>query len=254
MKKNFKLTLSTLGLAGVMIFLPCAAYAKISATNAIVSYGITYNKVSFEEVSSEKVPTPLLEKIERNKIESGFLSMTDNKNGVIYIAVLGGEKMSGGYSIKVKTVEDIEGKIKVTAEEQSPAEDAMVTQALTYPFTVIKASNITPSIMVVSDGGVEYKNLNKEEVKVPPVIGIEKTTGVLEVVNYVNQNVFITIKTQNGKTFSYYAAKGTVAEKSLKKFKLGQKILVKYILGTPINNAFPFALVTELPKAQKSGK
>lgn len=279
MRKNFKLSLGSLSIATVMMVSPLIAFANPSSASTIsastskvtANYNIAYNKISFEEISAEKIPTALTNKIEQYKKDKGFIYMADDKSGVIYIAVLGGEKNNGGYSIKVTSIEDIEGKTKVTVHEEAPTKDQIVTQAIAYPFTVIKAGGITPNITVVNDLGAEYKDLSESQSEVPILVGVGEKIGTLKSIQYVDKmvytttkdengklissdkiqekNVYITIKGEDGELVSYYTFKGSDAEKSLKKFKRGQKVLVKFVLGTPVNNAFPFSLVTGVPKA-----
>ncbi|BFM41463.1 hypothetical protein CFS9_01040 [Flavobacterium sp. CFS9] len=55
-----------------------------------------------------------------------------------YVILNMGEKNTGGYSIGVEKVEETDKNIIITVKENNPAADAMVTQAITYPYTVIK--------------------------------------------------------------------------------------------------------------------
>jgi hypothetical protein len=209
---------------------------------AKTNYGITTNKINFEELGTKDVPSQLMSKIQNYKSNRGFLSMTDDKTGYIYIAILSGKKNTGGYSIKVKSIEDIEGKTKVIVHENSPKPNMLVTDVITYPYTVVKATGITPNITVKNDLGLEYRNVN--------IIGASQEIGTLKSIKYIDKNVYITIKNEEGSLVSYYTFKGSTAEKSLKKLKIGQKILVNYGLGTPskIGNsyAFPFSSIQNI--------
>lgn len=55
-----------------------------------------------------------------------------------YVILNMGEKNTGGYSIGVEKVEETDKNIIITVKENNPAADAMVTQVITYPYTVIK--------------------------------------------------------------------------------------------------------------------
>jgi len=55
-----------------------------------------------------------------------------------YVILNMGEKNTGGYSIGIEKVEETDKNIIITVKENNPAPDAMVTQAITYPYTVIK--------------------------------------------------------------------------------------------------------------------
>ena len=52
-----------------------------------------------------------------------------------------GEKSSGGYSISIDKIEETDKNIIVTVKEKGPAPDAMVTTALTNPYTVVKINS-----------------------------------------------------------------------------------------------------------------
>jgi len=54
----------------------------------------------------------------------------------LYIYISWGEKRTGGYQVRIAEKNIGEHEIEITADFQSPAPDAMVTQALTYPYTV----------------------------------------------------------------------------------------------------------------------
>lgn len=55
-----------------------------------------------------------------------------------YVILNMGEKNTGGYSIGIEKVEETDKNIIITVKEKNPAPDAMVTQAITYPYTVVK--------------------------------------------------------------------------------------------------------------------
>lgn len=54
-----------------------------------------------------------------------------------------GEKRTGGYRIGVDKVEELPDKIVITVKEIKPEGD-FVTQALTYPYTVVKINSKKP--------------------------------------------------------------------------------------------------------------
>ena len=52
-----------------------------------------------------------------------------------------GEKTSGGYSIAVESVVEEADKIILTVKEITPADGAMTTSVMTYPFTIVKINS-----------------------------------------------------------------------------------------------------------------
>ena len=110
--------------------------------------GIAYNKLTFEEIyDTGTLPAEIAGNIERLGHTRGYAYF--KLNDAFIVSVNSGERNTGGYSTKVKSVEDIEGITKITVEETAPDKDAMVTQALTYPMTVIKVKGAAENFQVV---------------------------------------------------------------------------------------------------------
>jgi hypothetical protein len=53
-----------------------------------------------------------------------------------------GEKPTGGYAIKVDSVEKIDGTLKLNAAEIRPGTECVVTQALTAPYLFVKVLSV----------------------------------------------------------------------------------------------------------------
>jgi len=64
----------------------------------------------------------------------------DVKNSNFVILNMG-EKRSGGYSITVENVEETADKVILTVKENEPEPGAMVTQAITYPYAIVKINS-----------------------------------------------------------------------------------------------------------------
>ncbi|WP_163195756.1 protease complex subunit PrcB family protein [Clostridium thermarum] len=119
------------------------------------SQGITVNKISFEEVAEADIPDNLKDKIESSKFHRGFLY--EEVDGYYYIAIFSGEKPTGGYGIKAVSIEDNEGATNIFVEETAPAEGDFVATVITYPYTVIKATGITPDITLFHKDGSNFE-------------------------------------------------------------------------------------------------
>jgi hypothetical protein len=126
-----------------------------------VQKGITVNKIAFEDVTESKIPVNLENSIKVLKANRGYIYTEEN--GEYYIAIFSGKRNTGGYSIKVLSVEDNEGKTNILIEEKSPQESDMVIQAITYPYVVIKAKGITPNINIKNLKGEAFERVIKEE-------------------------------------------------------------------------------------------
>jgi len=73
-----------------------------------------------------------------------------NTGDNLYILISSGEKVTGGYSLEVNTVSAEGGTLSVIVEEEEPADDVSVIQALTYPFVVLKLDRSFENFSIVN--------------------------------------------------------------------------------------------------------
>jgi hypothetical protein len=92
----------------------------------------------YEIISDEKEVGMLL----GDEFLNGKIKAADIQTSNFVILNLG-EKNTGGFRIGVEKVEELPDKILVTVKEIKP-EGEMVTQALTYPYAVIKINSKKP--------------------------------------------------------------------------------------------------------------
>ncbi|MGM0651916.1 MAG: protease complex subunit PrcB family protein [Bacillota bacterium] len=90
------------------------------------------NGEEVEVVSPDQLPAEIEEWIEDSRQD--FAGQIYELEGVLYILVTYGEKPTGGYDVEITEIVLQDEKVVVTAEFIEPAEDEMVTQALTYPY------------------------------------------------------------------------------------------------------------------------
>ncbi len=90
--------------------------------------------IKFFEILSEPNEIKMLENdpLLKDKMKSPDIT---NSN---YVILNMGEKNSGGYSIGVEKVEETDKNIIITIKENNPSPDAMVTQVISYPYTVVR--------------------------------------------------------------------------------------------------------------------
>ncbi|MBC2581880.1 protease complex subunit PrcB family protein [Clostridium sp. DJ247] len=159
-----------------------------------LNQGIMYHKVNFEPISNIDTLQHMKDIINTYKEKQGFISYYDDSSGYYYIAIMYGLKPSGGYSINVKSVEDIEGKTKILVEEKEPAPGTMIPMVVTYPYTVIKVTGITSNITVESTSGTTYTNYSEYVKKVDMSQLTDKHWKDLKSYNNVSTNKQWTIK------------------------------------------------------------
>jgi hypothetical protein len=121
--------------------------------------GATINKIDFDEIKIQDLKPSIKSVFESKKNYKGYFRFKD-EDGYWYIGIFAGKKNTGGYSVKVLSVEDIKGETKIIVQETNPKPSAYVTQALTYPYTVIRAKDIAKPIVVKNTSGEEFKDIN----------------------------------------------------------------------------------------------
>ena len=141
MKVKWKLNLKALNwktiiIAAIIIMLVIAAFY------AVKFFMKNDDSVPFEVLSEEKmIPQKIQEILPRYKnLERALACKVDDG---IYIIATRGEKPTGGYTIEIDRIEKVkedEDKIKIvvytTFEDPKPGD--IVTQAITYPYVVVK--------------------------------------------------------------------------------------------------------------------
>lgn len=90
------------------------------------------NDEGVEIVLPDQLPAEVEEWIEDSRQE--LAGQTYELEGVLYLLVTYGERPTGGYDVEITDIAMQDDKVVVTAEFTEPAEDEMVTQALTYPY------------------------------------------------------------------------------------------------------------------------
>jgi hypothetical protein len=124
--------------------------------------GFTVNQIAFEVVDETTLSEQMLTEIETLKLSRGYYSwLQDDGSYLIFIGA--GEKPTGGYTIEVTSMEDNEGKTNIFVKEAPPADNVRVMQVISYPYVIIKASQITDQFFVVDKDQVEYPALALEE-------------------------------------------------------------------------------------------
>lgn len=97
-------------------------------------------------IATESNPIDLLEKSELSwKTLKEYTTLKGSKGDYISIVVSRGEFPTGGYSIKIRSVEKLEGEptmIYLTVEFTDPGKGVVVTQAFTNPTALISLGNL----------------------------------------------------------------------------------------------------------------
>ena len=93
--------------------------------------------IKFFEILTEPEEIVMLQNDEnlRNKIKPADIDASN------FIILNLGEKPTGGFSITIDNVEELDNIVIVTTKETTPELGAMVTQAIAYPYAIVKINS-----------------------------------------------------------------------------------------------------------------
>lgn len=96
--------------------------------------------INFYEILTEPKEIKMLQNDEKLKKRIS----TDDLQQSNFVILNMGEKPTGGYSITVDSVTETENNIIIKVKEVNPEPGAMLTQSISYPYTVIKINSKKP--------------------------------------------------------------------------------------------------------------
>jgi len=124
----------------VIIITAIAIMLAITVLYSVKFFINNEDSVPFEVLSEKMIPQKIHEILPRYKnLERALACKVDDE---IYIIATRGEKPSGGYSIEIDRIEKVKEddriKLIVYAIFEDPKPGDIVTQAITYEYTVVK--------------------------------------------------------------------------------------------------------------------
>ncbi|MFC5683789.1 protease complex subunit PrcB family protein [Flavobacterium sp. MAHUQ-51] len=96
--------------------------------------------INFYEILTEAKEIKMLQNDKKLK---GKIS-TDDLQQSNFVILNMGQKPTGGYAITVESVTETDKNIVIKVKEINPDSGAMVTQNITYPYTVVKINSKKP--------------------------------------------------------------------------------------------------------------
>ena len=136
---------------------PVQAYAKTLTMVLSPGRATTSGEAIDFEVITEEEPS-----IEFIKSIRGFGLIREDE-AYYYVYVGSGERNTGGYDIYVSDMVKIDDQVHITVGETIPSKDDMVTQALTYPYQIVRYSKDYGNQLVVQDySGNFFDDINDE--------------------------------------------------------------------------------------------
>lgn len=107
--------------------------------------GTAGNEVAFLRVNQDELSGDIKDRIKPDEAQQGYDVLRSGSD--YYFVVYAGERPTGGYGVEITGITDENGTVRVTVRETSPKPGDIVTEALTYPFDIVKLSvNISGDI------------------------------------------------------------------------------------------------------------
>lgn len=97
----------------------------------------TMGDISYQEVNIEELNEEMKSWYQENYKSKGVYDNVSD-DGQRYILLSAGEKETGGYSVDILSIIGEEDEIKISGKVNVPDDDQMVTQARTYPYSMVK--------------------------------------------------------------------------------------------------------------------
>lgn len=94
--------------------------------------------------------------MEKTKVRGYYVDQLEQLDTPYFIVIYSGKKTTGGYDVKIVDLGLNDEELIITVEETSPAKDASVTQAIDYPFCVLKLDQMPKDFKIVNTNGDEF--------------------------------------------------------------------------------------------------
>lgn len=134
-------------IAALALFVACAP-AKPTSRNTALYEILTQQEtggghIEFYEIISEEKEIPMLlnDEFLKDKISRADIKTAN------FIVLNMGEKRTGGYAITVDGVRETDTQIILKTRHIKPEPGTMVTQAITYPYTIVKINSKKPIVI-----------------------------------------------------------------------------------------------------------
>ena len=89
-----------------------------------------------------------------------YMDTLDEHNAPYFYIICMGEKNTGGYSLKIKEVNQVEDKTEIIVKEIEPYKGEIVTMSFTYPTIIVEFPKKQENIVIKNTKGEEFTRLN----------------------------------------------------------------------------------------------
>ncbi|WP_278035831.1 protease complex subunit PrcB family protein [Flavobacterium nitratireducens] len=135
---------SILSLVLVLMLFSCKSTTNTNGKKVLYEVLLQQNdgggNINFYEILTESKEIKMLQNDKKLK---GKIS-TDDLQQSNFVILNMGQKPTGGYAITVESVTETDKNIVIKVKEINPDSGAMLTQSITYPYTVVKINSKKP--------------------------------------------------------------------------------------------------------------
>lgn len=129
----------------------------------------TDEQMVYEPIDVSALPGNVQNQVDALKQHRGYYVIETDEGPLLFIGL--GLKPSGGFDIlPVSTVEDGNQWV-IEVFEREPAEDEMVTQALTYPFILMPLTSELSAYQIINQEGIAFDPIDLTEESLLTLVG-----------------------------------------------------------------------------------
>lgn len=88
-----------------------------------------------------------------------YIDSLNEPNAPYFYIITMGEKNTGGYSLEIKEINNIDGRTEIIVEESEPEPGSVTTMAFTYPTVMVEFPEYQENIIIKNTKGVEFEEL-----------------------------------------------------------------------------------------------
>lgn len=186
--------------AGDVLQLVFNSSKKVIFIEVVKNVADEVSNISFSEVAYKNLPETLQDEIDDLKAKENYKAY--KYNGYIYLLATMGKKSTGGYDIDIeklsKALDGDEYTITAVVDTDEPSSGSVVTQSVTYPYSVVrfKSFDDIENVVFVDGDDDELEDADIEELD-------EVTSVEGEIYDLISSSRKIKIEKSNGVKVSY---------------------------------------------------
>lgn len=129
-----------------LLLIMALSFGIIGCTSSDTTADTDCQPLEYEIMDENDVSQKIKEKMFEKKEEPYFFTYSDGND--MFIAIGYGAMPTGGYSIKIESVEQCGDKIIVKTELIEPSKEEVVSTAISYPGIIIKVVDMESEVEV----------------------------------------------------------------------------------------------------------